>query len=247
MPKQNPQQPTTQLRSSKQKANQQSAPLTTLASTMEKAKKSKAAESAASLLSLPPASTPEGVKHSKLKPVEVALTVVPPPPPPPPPAEVAKLTSPVVTPESSKDFIDAAKSSVGGIASVSVGISANTVSVNDVVTMAAVADREESTEEEGSGDEGSSSKGSGSSGEEEEQYEEENVLESEEDDAHEDDGSNDDDEYLPEEDILVGGKDEEVEELDNKPSACKSKPVQKSVPEKFVAARKKKLLLTRSQ
>jgi hypothetical protein len=51
--------------------------------------------------------------------------------------------------------------------------------------------------------------------------------------------TDDDDEYLSEEDILVGGEDEEVEELDNKPPACKSKPVQKSVPEKFVAAQKK--------
>ena len=140
---------------------------------------------------------------------------------------------------SKKVTADAAKSSVGGIASISEAVSANTVSVNDVVNAAAVADCEESSEEEGSGHEGSSSNGSVSSGEEEEQYEEENVSESEEDDAHEDDGSNDDGEYLPEEDILVGGEDEEVEELDNKPPACKRKPVQKSVPIEFVAARKK--------
>jgi hypothetical protein len=161
-------------------------------------------------------------------------------PPPPLPAETAKLTSPVAVAGSKKVTADAAKSSVGGIASISEAVSANTVSVNDVVNAAAVADCEESSEEEGSGHEGSSSNGSVSSGEEEEQYEEENVSESEEDDAHEDDGSDDDGEYLPEEDILVGGKDEEVEELDNKPPACKSKPVQKSVPKEFVAARKKK-------
>jgi hypothetical protein len=56
------QQTTNQVRSSKRKANQQSAPLTASASTPEKAKKSKAAESAASLPSLPPVSTPEKVK-----------------------------------------------------------------------------------------------------------------------------------------------------------------------------------------
>ena len=163
-----------------------------------KAKKSKAAESVASSPSLPPASTPEGVKHSKPKPVELALTVVP---PPPHPAETAKLTSPVAVAGSKKDTADAAMSSVGGVVSVSEGISANTVSVNDVVNAAAVADREESSEEVGSGDEGSSSKGSGSSGEEEEGDEEEDVSESEENDAQEDDGSDDDDEYQPHEDI----------------------------------------------
>jgi hypothetical protein len=176
------------------------------------------------------------VKHSKPKPIELTSTVVP---PPPLPAETAKSTSPVAVAGSKKDTADAAKSSVGGLASVSEGVSVNTVSANDVVNAAAVADREESLEEEGSGDEGSSSKGSESSGEEEEGDEEEDVSELEEDDTNEDDGSDDDGEYLPEEDILVGGEDEEVEDLDNKPPACKSKPVQKSVPEKFAAVAKK--------
>ncbi len=89
--------------------------------------------------------------------------------PPPPPVEIAKVTLPATAAESRKDSTDAAKSSIGGIASVSAGVSANAISVNDVVNAATVADREESLEEEGLRDEGSSSKGLGSSGEEEEQ------------------------------------------------------------------------------
>jgi hypothetical protein len=87
--------------------------LITSASTTEKAKKSKAAESAASLPSLPPASTPEGVKHSKAKPAESSSDVVP----SPPPVEIAKVTLHVAAAESSKDTADA--SLAGEIGSVS--------------------------------------------------------------------------------------------------------------------------------
>jgi hypothetical protein len=165
-------QPTTQLCSSKRKANQQSAPLTTSASTPEKAKKSKAAESVASSPSLPPASTPEGVKHSKPKPVESASTVVP---PPPLPAETAKLTSPVAVAGSKKVTADAAKSSVVGIAFVSEGVSVtaadvNAISASTVVNPVSEAVQEKSSGEEDESDDGSSSNGSGSSGEEEERW-----------------------------------------------------------------------------
>jgi hypothetical protein len=69
--------------------------LATASSPPGKTKKPKAAE-----LSISPVSTPETVKRAKAKPVEVASTVVH---FPPPPAEVARLTSPVAAPESSKD------------------------------------------------------------------------------------------------------------------------------------------------
>jgi hypothetical protein len=140
MAKQNPKQPGPPILSSKRKVvTQQSAPLATASSPPGKAKKPKAAESTASSPSLRPASTPEGVKQLKAKPVEVALTVVP----PPPPAEVAKVTSPVAATESSKD-------SAAAINAVCVtGSAVNAVSV----AAAAVENSEESSEEEGSGDE----------------------------------------------------------------------------------------------
>jgi hypothetical protein len=184
-------------------------------------------------------STPETVKQAKAKPVEVASTVVH---SPPTPAEVAKVTSPVAATESSKDSavaVNAVSVTVSAVNAISVtGSAVNAISV----AAAAVENHEESLEEEGSGDEGSSSSGSGSSGEEEEQDEEEEEEDdANKDDASKDDGSDDDEAYKLEEDILVGGEDED--DLERKP---KSKLVQKSVPGHFVAARKKNDFLNKS-
>jgi hypothetical protein len=85
------QQTTTQTRSSKQKVTQQSAPLATASSPLEKSKKPKAAEVASTLPSIPPVSTPENVKQAKAKPAESTSAVVH---SSPPPTEVAKVTSP---------------------------------------------------------------------------------------------------------------------------------------------------------
>jgi hypothetical protein len=158
MPKKITQQAVPSIHSSKQKANQQSAPLATSASTPEKAKKPKAAESAASLPSPPLASTPEKVKQLKAKPADSASAVVP----PPPPAETAKLTLPVAAAESSKDTADA--SLAGEIGSVSESVSANAAAVNAISVTEA--NQKESSGEEEESDDGSSSHSSNSFGEE---------------------------------------------------------------------------------
>jgi hypothetical protein len=219
MPKKITQQAVPSIYSSKQKANQQSAPLATSASTPEKAKKPKAAESAASLPSPPLASTPEKVKQLKAMPADSALAMVP----HPPPAETAKLTLPVAAVESSKDTADA--SLAGEIGSVSESISANAaavnaVSVNAMVNPVTEANQKKSLGEEEESDDGSSSHSSNSSGEE---YT----------------GGSDNDEEYKEDSILVGGKDEEDEELDQKPPVRKGLPVEKPVVGKLVAVPKK--------
>jgi hypothetical protein len=219
MEKKTVQQPGPKIHSSKRKATQQSAPLATAASTPEKAKKPKAAESTASLPS--PA---KKVKQLKAKPDDSASAVVP--PPPPPLAETAKLTSPVAVAGSKKDTTDATKSTVGGIATIS-----DSISVNAVVNAVAQADREESSEEEETSDEDSSSKGSDSPEQESEQDDNKEEGEDCESDP-------DDDEDYKAEDVFVCAEDEEEEELDKKPPGKRKLPVEKGMAAKVVPVSK---------
>jgi hypothetical protein len=79
MGKKKPQQPAPQVHSSKQNTDQQSAPLATADSTLEKAKKPKAAEVEPTLSSLPPpVSTLETVKNSKPNAAESAPSLLSP-------------------------------------------------------------------------------------------------------------------------------------------------------------------------